>query len=105
MVKKYFSSKIPHSVWMYLPLVTRETVASCTPISLAMSFRVRGTRYFGPRRKKSRWNSMIALQTLSRVSLRCWMLRMNQRASCSLWLTNWRTLLLPGGVLVLQPGR
>src|SRR5208283_4222183 len=53
--KKCFNLKIPHSVCTYFDEVMRETVASCTPISPAMSFSVRGLMYFGPLRKNSRW--------------------------------------------------
>ena len=48
--------------------------------------------YFGPLRKNSRWNSTMARQTFSSVSLRWPMVRMNQRASCRLCATNWRVL-------------
>ena len=33
--------------------------------------------------KKFFWRSMMACDTRRMVSKRCWMLRMNQRASCS----------------------
>ena len=46
--KKCLRLKIPHSVCMYFEEVMRDTVASCTPISPATSFSVRGLMYFGP---------------------------------------------------------
>ena len=78
---------MPQSVWTYFLPAMREMVVSCTPTSPAMSLRVSGARYFGPRAKKGRWNSTIDLTTLSRVLFRCCMLWMNHLALRMLSLT------------------
>ena len=50
-VKKYFSSKSPRGVAMYLLVVTRLTVLSCMPIASAMSRRINGRSDCTPWRK------------------------------------------------------
>ena len=47
-VKKYFSSKMPRLVAMYLLAVTRDTVNSCMPIASAMVLRLSGRRCWTP---------------------------------------------------------
>ena len=54
--KKYFSSKTPIGVAMYLLLVTRETVDSCTPTSSAISRRHSGLSAIVP---KSAWSTPV----------------------------------------------
>src|SRR3712207_8975705 len=55
-LKKYLSSNIPRGVWTYLLVVTRLTVDSCIPISLAISRRIIGLID----RKSTRLNSSHA---------------------------------------------
>lgn len=81
--KKYFSSKVPQGVAMYLAVVTREMVDSCSPSSSAISRSTSGFIASSPWVKKPRWRSTIASLTRWMVSKRCWMFLMNQRASCS----------------------
>ena len=81
--KKYFSSKVPNGVDMYLAVVTREIVDSCRPSSSAISRSTSGFIAISPCVKKLFCRSTIACDTRWMVSKRCWMFFMNQRASCS----------------------
>jgi hypothetical protein len=47
-VKKYFNSKVPRGVAMYLFEVTLLTVLSCNSTAAAMSRRINGRRYPTP---------------------------------------------------------
>ncbi|KAG0737734.1 hypothetical protein G6F24_017837 [Rhizopus arrhizus] len=66
--KKCFSSKVPRGVCRNLPVVMRETVDSCMPISSATSFRVSGAMASSPRTRKAAWRSTITRAVRSRVS-------------------------------------
>ena len=85
--KKYFSSKIPRGVCMYLRVVTREMVDSCMPRTSATSWRTMGFIASSPCSRNPRWRSTMVEATRSRVSLRLCRLFMNQRASCR-WAFN-----------------
>ena len=69
-VKKYFSSKMPRGVAMYLFVVTRLTVLSCMPIASAMSRRISGRRRCTPWRKKPSCWRTISVATLRIVVAR-----------------------------------
>jgi hypothetical protein len=81
--KKYFSSKVPNGVFMYLAVVTREMVLSCRPSSSAISRSTSGFIAISPWVKKPFCRSTMAWLTRRMVSKRCRMFFMNQRASCS----------------------
>ena len=81
--KKYFSSKVPYGVDMYLAVVTREMVDSCRPSSSAISRSTSGFIAIAPCVKKPFCRSTMACDTRTMVSKRCWMFLTNQRASCS----------------------
>ena len=51
--KKYFSSKTPRGVMMYLFEVTRDTVDSCMPMASAMARRFKGRKYSTPLVRKA----------------------------------------------------
>ncbi len=90
--KKYFSSKVPKGVFMYLAVVTREMVDSCRPSSSAISRSTNGFIAISPWVKKFFWRSTMAWETRRMVSKRCWMFLTNQRASCrrelsAVWLS------------------
>ena len=80
--KKYFNSKVPCGVAMYLAVVTRLMVDSCKANSSAISRSTKGRMASSPCIKKLRWRSTMAVETRRMVSKRCWMFLMNQRASC-----------------------
>ena len=80
--KKYFSSKVPNGVAMYLAVVTREIVDSCRPSSSAISRSTSGFMAIAPCVKKLFCRSTIACETRWMVSKRCRMFFTNQRASC-----------------------
>ena len=52
-VKKYFSSKMPRGLAMYLFDVTRDTVDSCMPMASATALRFSGRRCWTPWAKKA----------------------------------------------------
>src|SRR3546814_10323778 len=82
-VKKYFNSKVPRGVAMYLFEVTRLTVDSCISISVAMSRNVSGFMCSTPLRKKaSCWRSeehTSELQSLMRISYAVFCLKNKQK--------------------------
>src|SRR5262249_43233065 len=81
-VKKYFNSKIPRLVAMYLLAVTRDTVDSCMPIASATGLRLGGLRYCTPLTKKPAFLRTISLHTL-RMGFAPWSsARTNQVAVC-----------------------
>src|SRR5215470_9463526 len=71
--KKRLNSNMQRGVAMYLPLVTRHTVDSCSPSSAATCLRPSGFIATSPYSKNARCFA----------TNRCSMLRMSQRASCS----------------------
>ena len=81
--KKYFSSKVPSGVAMYLAVVTREMVLSCRPSSSAISRSTSGRIAISPCVKKPFCRSTMACDTRTMVSKRCCTFLTNQRASCS----------------------
>ena len=69
-VKKYFSSKMPRLVAMYLLAVTRETVDSCMLIASATVFRLSGRRCCTPWAKKASCWRTISVDTFRIVLAR-----------------------------------
>jgi hypothetical protein len=69
-VKKYFSSKMPRRVAMYLLAVTRDTVDSCMLIASATVFRLSGRRNWTPCAKKASCWRTISVETLRIVLAR-----------------------------------
>ena len=61
--KKYFSSKVPKGVAMYLAVVTRLMVDSCMPISSAISRSTKGRMATAPCLKKLLCRSTMAWLT------------------------------------------
>src|SRR5262249_45757631 len=81
-VKKYFSSKIPRLVAIYLLAVTRETVDSCILIASAMVLRLSGRKCSTPCAKKPSCWRTISVATLRIVFARCSSARTSQVAVC-----------------------
>src|SRR6266851_2958274 len=70
-VKKYFSSKMPRGVAMYLLEVTRLTVLSCSSVAMAMSRSTSGLSALTPLRKKASCWRTISRATFRIVVARC----------------------------------
>ena len=70
-VKKYFSSKMPRGVAMYLLEVTRLTVLSCSSVAMAMSRSTSGLSALTPWRKKPSCWRTISRATFRIVVARC----------------------------------
>ena len=70
-VKKYFSSKTPRGVAMYLLEVTRLTVLSCSSVAMAMSRSTSGRSALTPWRKKPSCWRTISRATFRIVVARC----------------------------------
>src|SRR5207237_9109698 len=87
--KKCLNSKRPRGVAMYLLLVTRHTVDSCSPSSPAISLRVSGFIATSPYSKKPRWRATMASATRWMVAKRCSIERRSQRASCRWRASDW----------------
>ena len=69
-VKKYFNSKMPRLVAMYLLAVTRETVDSCMLMASAMVLRLSGRRCCTPCTKNASCCLTISIATLRMVLAR-----------------------------------
>ena len=69
-VKKYFNSKMPREVDMYLFAVTRDTVDSCIEIASATVFRLSGRRYWTPCTKNASCCFTISAETFRMVRAR-----------------------------------
>ena len=69
-VKKYFNSKMPRLVAMYLLAVTRETVDLCMEIASAMVLRLSGRRCWTPWAKKPSCWRTISVATFRMVFAR-----------------------------------
>ena len=83
--KKYFSSKIPSGVCMYLLLVTRLMVLSCISTVSAMSLSPIGFKYSMPFSKKSYWAATIASLTLRMVVAR-WCSALTKKLALLSWV-------------------
>ena len=83
-MKKYFSSKSPRGVAMYLLVVTRLTVLSCMPIASAMSRRISGRNDLHAVAEKARpAGCTISVATLRIVVARWCSDLTSQFAACS----------------------
>src|SRR5882672_1238152 len=81
-VKKYFNSKLPRLVAMYLLAVTRDTVDSCIWMASATAFKLSGRRCATPWVKKPSCCRTISVATLRMVRARWSSARTSQVAFC-----------------------
>src|SRR6266571_1749794 len=81
-VKKYFNSKMPRLVAIYLLAVTRDTVDSCIWIASATAFRFSGRRCATPRVKNPSCCRTISVATFRMVRARWSRARTSQVAFC-----------------------
>lgn len=86
---------MPCGVSMYFCVVTREMVDSCISMESAISERIMGFISSAPPSKKSRCFSTMQRATLRSVSFLVSRLLMIHLASCRLFLTYCRSLVVP----------